>query len=143
MCLRSQQPKKPVATNEEPPNSELASPSEGSVDPEAHLPSICLKQVFPKYAKQFNYLRLVDRLANLFIRFLGVKGTMKLGPTGFRTFIRSVRVAPSGLGFGWGGDQPPNWLVQSPCLLMGESVVLHQCPTGGWIDPGTGSRSST
>ncbi|XP_036878140.2 tubulin polyglutamylase TTLL11 isoform X5 [Manis javanica] len=94
---QSQQPKKPVATNEEPPNSELASPSEGSVDPEAHLPSICLKQVFPKYAKQFNYLRLVDRLANLFIRFLGVKGTMKLGPTGFRTFIRNCKLSSSSL----------------------------------------------
>ncbi|KAI5138476.1 Tubulin Polyglutamylase Ttll11 [Manis pentadactyla] len=94
---QSQEPKKPVATNEEPPNSELASPSEGSVDPEAHLPSICLKQVFPKYAKQFNYLRLVDRLANLFIRFLGVKGTMKLGPTGFRTFIRNCKLSSSSL----------------------------------------------
>lgn len=59
--------------------------------PEADLPSLCLKQVFPKYAKQFNYLRLVDRVAALFIRFLGVKGTTKLGPTGFRTFIRLVR----------------------------------------------------
>uniref|UniRef100_A0A8C6Q9C0 Tubulin polyglutamylase TTLL11 n=1 Tax=Nannospalax galili TaxID=1026970 RepID=A0A8C6Q9C0_NANGA len=66
---------------------------EPDADQEAHLPSICLKQVFPKYAKQFNYLRLVDRMANLFIRFLGIKGTMKLGPTGFRTFIRSVRPA--------------------------------------------------
>lgn len=57
---------------------------------EAGLPSLCLKQVFPKYAKQFNYLRLVDKVAALFIRFLGVKGTTKLGPTGFRTFIRLV-----------------------------------------------------
>lgn len=64
---------------------------EGSEElPEAALPSLCLKQVFPKYAKQFSYLRLVDRVAALFIRFLGVKGTTKLGPTGFRTFIRSV-----------------------------------------------------
>jgi len=61
-----------------------------SKTPEAGLPSLCLKQVFPKYAKQFNYLRLVDRVAALFIRFLGVKGTTKLGPTGFRTFIRLV-----------------------------------------------------
>ena len=59
--------------------------------PEAGLPSLCLKQVFPKYARQFSYLRLVDRVAALFIRFLGVKGTTKLGPTGFRTFIRLVR----------------------------------------------------
>ncbi|NWI34267.1 TTL11 polyglutamylase, partial [Sula dactylatra] len=62
---------------------------------EAGLPSICLKQVFPKYAKQFNYLRLVDRVAALFIRFLGVKGTTKLGPTGFRTFIRNCKLSNS------------------------------------------------
>uniref|UniRef100_A0A8C8RHJ8 Tubulin polyglutamylase TTLL11 n=1 Tax=Pelusios castaneus TaxID=367368 RepID=A0A8C8RHJ8_9SAUR len=64
-------------------------------NPEASLPSLCLKQVFPKYAKQFNYLRLVDRMAALFIRFLGVKGTMKLGPTGFRTFIRNCKLSNS------------------------------------------------
>ncbi|XP_074871552.1 tubulin polyglutamylase TTLL11 isoform X3 [Carettochelys insculpta] len=64
-------------------------------NPEASLPSLCLKQVFPKYAKQFNYLRLVDRMAALFIRFLGVKGTVKLGPTGFRTFIRNCKLSNS------------------------------------------------
>ncbi|NWX06383.1 TTL11 polyglutamylase, partial [Caloenas nicobarica] len=61
----------------------------------AALPSLCLKQVFPKYAKQFNYLRLLDRVAVLFIRFLGVKGTTKLGPTGFRTFIRNCKLSNS------------------------------------------------
>ncbi|XP_067397860.1 tubulin polyglutamylase TTLL11 isoform X2 [Emydura macquarii macquarii] len=64
-------------------------------NPEASLPSLCLKQVFPKYAKQFSHLRLVDRMAALFIRFLGVKGTMKLGPTGFRTFIRNCKLSNS------------------------------------------------
>uniref|UniRef100_A0A8D0G9S5 Tubulin polyglutamylase TTLL11 n=1 Tax=Sphenodon punctatus TaxID=8508 RepID=A0A8D0G9S5_SPHPU len=63
--------------------------------PESGLPSLCLKQVFPKYAKQFNYMRLVDRIATLFIRFLGVKGTTKLGPTSFRTFIRNCRLSNS------------------------------------------------
>nr|XP_009933559.1 PREDICTED: tubulin polyglutamylase TTLL11 [Opisthocomus hoazin] len=63
--------------------------------PEAGLPSLCLKQVFPKYARQFSYLRLVDRVAALFIRFLGVKGTTKLGPTGFRTFIRNCKLSNS------------------------------------------------
>ncbi|NXC41871.1 TTL11 polyglutamylase, partial [Penelope pileata] len=66
-----------------------------SKNAEAGLPSLCLKQVFPKYAKQFNYLRLVDRVAALFIRFLGVKGTTKLGPTGFRTFIRNCKLSNS------------------------------------------------
>lgn len=52
------------------------------------LPSLCLKQVFPKYMKQFNYLRILERITDIFLRFLGVKGNMKLGPTSFRTFIR-------------------------------------------------------
>ncbi|CAH2316641.1 tubulin polyglutamylase TTLL11 [Pelobates cultripes] len=63
--------------------------------PESNLPSLCLKQVFPKYSKQFNYLRLVERMSSVFIRFLGIKGTMKLGPTSFRTFIRSCKLSSS------------------------------------------------
>ncbi|XP_052038310.1 tubulin polyglutamylase TTLL11 [Apodemus sylvaticus] len=92
--IQSQQMEKPFASKEDL-NCELAGDSDPN--PEAHLPSICLKQVFPKYAKQFNYLRLVDRMANLFIRFLGIKGTMKLGPTGFRTFIRNCKLSSSSL----------------------------------------------
>uniref|UniRef100_A0A8D1MMP2 Tubulin polyglutamylase TTLL11 n=1 Tax=Sus scrofa TaxID=9823 RepID=A0A8D1MMP2_PIG len=94
---QSRQLGKPLATEEDPADSEPPDALAGNANPEAHLPSICLKQVFPKYAKQFNYLRLVDRMANLFIRFLGIKGTMKLGPTGFRTFIRSCRLSSSSL----------------------------------------------
>lgn len=59
------------------------------------LPSLCLKQVFPKYTKQFNYLRVVERIAAIFLRFLGVKGNMRLGPTGFRTFIRNCKLSSS------------------------------------------------
>ncbi|XP_026860098.2 tubulin polyglutamylase TTLL11 [Electrophorus electricus] len=59
------------------------------------LPSLCLKQVFPKYMKQFNYLRIVEQIADMFLRFLGVKGTMKLGPTSFRTFIRNCKLSNS------------------------------------------------
>ncbi|XP_078127936.1 tubulin polyglutamylase TTLL11 [Sander vitreus] len=65
------------------------SPDEGA------LPSLCLKQVYPKYTKQFNYLRLVERIASLFIRFLGVKGNMRMGPTAFRTFIRTCKLSNS------------------------------------------------
>ncbi|XP_051963123.1 tubulin polyglutamylase TTLL11 isoform X2 [Xyrauchen texanus] len=59
------------------------------------LPSLCLKEVFPKYTKQFNYLRVVERIAGIFLRFLGVKGTMRLGPTSFRTFIRNCKLSNS------------------------------------------------
>ncbi|XP_072604817.1 tubulin polyglutamylase TTLL11 isoform X2 [Vulpes vulpes] len=94
---QSQPHKKPLAGKEGPSDCEPAGTSDTNPNPEAHLPSICLKQVFPKYAKQFNYLRLVDRMANLFIRFLGIKGSMKLGPTGFRTFIRNCKLSSSSL----------------------------------------------
>ncbi|XP_077354031.1 tubulin polyglutamylase TTLL11 isoform X2 [Festucalex cinctus] len=59
------------------------------------MPSPCLKQVYPKYSRQFNYLRLVERIAVLFVRFLGVKGNMRLGPTAFRTFIRNCKLSSS------------------------------------------------
>ncbi|KAM7094276.1 tubulin polyglutamylase TTLL11 isoform 3-T3 [Molossus nigricans] len=95
--VRSQQRENPLAGKEGPSSSDAAITSGGNLNPEAHLPSICLKQVFPKYAQQFNYLRLVDRMANLFIRFLGIKGTTKLGPTGFRTFIRNCKLSSSSL----------------------------------------------
>ncbi|XP_058473202.1 tubulin polyglutamylase TTLL11 isoform X1 [Solea solea] len=62
---------------------------------EGVLPSLCLKQVYPKYSKQFNCLRLVERIASLFIRFLGVKGNMRLGPTAFRTFFRTCKLSNS------------------------------------------------
>ncbi|KAM7368760.1 hypothetical protein PAMP_013067 [Pampus punctatissimus] len=66
-----------------------------SQDDGGALPSLCLKQVYPKYTKQFNCLRLVERIAALFIRFLGVKGNMRLGPTAFRTFIRTCKLSNS------------------------------------------------
>ncbi|XP_039856315.1 tubulin polyglutamylase TTLL11 isoform X2 [Simochromis diagramma] len=69
---------------------------EKSQDETGTLPSLCLKQVYPKYSKQFNYLRLVERIAALFIRFLGVKGNMRLGPTAFRTFISDSAVLERG-----------------------------------------------
>uniref|UniRef100_A0A3Q1GXT1 Tubulin tyrosine ligase-like family, member 11 n=1 Tax=Acanthochromis polyacanthus TaxID=80966 RepID=A0A3Q1GXT1_9TELE len=72
-----------------------AESQERSPEENGSLPSLCLKQVYPKYTKQFNYLRLVERIAALFIRFLGVKGNMRLGPTAFRTFIRTCKLSNS------------------------------------------------
>ena len=119
-CLvyfRSQQMEKSFTSKEDLNCDPTGGDSEPN--PEAHLPSICLKQVFPKYAKQFNYLRLVDRMANLFIRFLGIKGTMKLGTTGFRTFIRLVRLASSSMSFGQNGPQSLLWMVIWPRTALG------------------------
>ncbi|XP_021446272.1 tubulin polyglutamylase TTLL11 isoform X1 [Oncorhynchus mykiss] len=73
----------------------LGSPVRGAGEEGRVLPSMCLKQVFPKYTKQFSYLRTVERITALFLRFLGVKGNMRLGPTGFRTFIRNCKLSNS------------------------------------------------
>ncbi|XP_069743874.1 tubulin polyglutamylase TTLL11 isoform X2 [Narcine bancroftii] len=77
--------------------AEAHSKAESSSGTEVNWPPLCLKQVFPKYTKQFSYLLIVERIALLFIRFLGIKGTMKLGPTGFRTFIRTCKLSNSNL----------------------------------------------
>lgn len=78
------------------PSAEIPMEADTQVSsPEDAMPSLCLKQVYPKYTKQFNYLRLVERIAALFIRFLGVKGNMRLGPTAFRTFIRCCKLTNS------------------------------------------------
>ncbi|XP_072841267.2 tubulin polyglutamylase TTLL11 isoform X1 [Pogona vitticeps] len=121
----------------------------GSGSPETTAPAMCLKEVFPKYAKQFNYLRLVDRIADLFIRFLGVKGTTRLGPTAFRTFIRNSKISNSGFsmaaadilyiditrrGSGLGVDQRDVGMglqafVEAICLLAQrryKSLSLHE-----------------
>eukprot|EP00062_Callorhinchus_milii_P017095 gi/632969419/ref/XP_007901077.1/ PREDICTED: tubulin polyglutamylase TTLL11 [Callorhinchus milii] len=76
---------------------EIWEAGEAEASTEHNLPPICLKQVFPKYAKQFSHLLVVEQVAALFIRFLGIKGTMKLGPTGFRTFIRNCKLCNSNL----------------------------------------------
>uniref|UniRef100_A0A3P9JK33 Tubulin tyrosine ligase-like family, member 11 n=1 Tax=Oryzias latipes TaxID=8090 RepID=A0A3P9JK33_ORYLA len=93
--------KKPVMSYQDKsrgsePREEIQTDAEsGSRSPDENQPSLCLKQVYPKYTKQFNHLRLAERIASLFIRFLGVKGNMRLGPTAFRTFIRTCKLSSS------------------------------------------------
>ncbi|XP_051893355.1 tubulin polyglutamylase TTLL11 isoform X2 [Pristis pectinata] len=77
--------------------AEAQGKAESSSGTEQNWPPLCLKQVFPKYSRQFSYLLIVERIALLFMRFLGIKGTMKLGATGFRTFIRTCKLSNSNL----------------------------------------------
>lgn len=82
---------------EDTTESDAQSKAEASSGAVQNWPPLCLKQVFPKYTRQFSYLLIVERIALLFIRFLGIKGTLKLGPTGFRTFIRTCKLSNSNL----------------------------------------------
>ncbi|XP_060066015.1 tubulin polyglutamylase TTLL11-like [Ylistrum balloti] len=58
----------------------------------------CLKQLYPAiYDEAFERLRILERVANLFISFLGVRGSLRIGPTGFRTFARKCRLCRRGI----------------------------------------------
>lgn len=114
---------------------------ESEAQEEGALPSLCLKQVYPKYARQFKHLRLVERIAGLFIRFLGVKGNMRLGPTAFRTFIRygSAAAVASAFAFPKASDldlharwqelQAEQQQLQHGC--RGHPLHRHHPPLGG------------
>ncbi|XP_032832427.2 tubulin polyglutamylase TTLL11 isoform X2 [Petromyzon marinus] len=58
------------------------------------LPPPCLKQVYPRFSRQFSHLRVVERAARLFLRFLGLRGdaSLRMGPTEFRTFSRNCKL---------------------------------------------------
>ncbi|CAN2389015.1 Tubulin polyglutamylase TTLL11 [Pristimantis euphronides] len=77
-------------------DTQTGSPETSESPDKRHLPPLCLKQVYPKYSKQYSHLRLLERITTLFIRFLGMKGSMRMGPTGFRTFIRNCKLSSSG-----------------------------------------------
>lgn len=60
-----------------------------SSDEEEEEEDSCLKEIFPSlYSEQFKTQRIIERLADIFITCLGVKGCLRLGPTMFRLFAR-------------------------------------------------------
>ena len=60
-----------------------------SSDEEEEEEESCLKEIYPAlYGELYEEQRIVERLANIFIACLGVKGCLRLGPTMFRLFAR-------------------------------------------------------
>ncbi|XP_070532209.1 tubulin polyglutamylase TTLL11-like [Ptychodera flava] len=58
----------------------------------------CLEELFPaKYGEQYEFVRILERIAYLFNHFLGIRGTLRMGPTGFRTFTRRCKLCVNGL----------------------------------------------
>lgn len=56
---------------------------------ETKLRESCLKQLYPAiYDEECERYRILERVAGLFIFFLGIRGSLRIGPTGFRTFAR-------------------------------------------------------
>lgn len=51
----------------------------------------CLKLIYPDlYEDDYEELRMLEKLAAIFIQTLGIRGAQRIGPTAFRTFSRSV-----------------------------------------------------
>ncbi|XP_077987227.1 tubulin polyglutamylase TTLL11-like [Glandiceps talaboti] len=58
----------------------------------------CLEELFPaKYGEQYEFVRILERIAYLFNHFLGIRGSLRIGPTGFRTFTRRCKLCANGL----------------------------------------------
>nr|XP_006822561.1 PREDICTED: tubulin polyglutamylase TTLL11-like [Saccoglossus kowalevskii] len=58
----------------------------------------CLEELFPaKYGEQYEFVRILERIAFLFNHFLGVRGGLRMGATGFRTFTRRCKLCTFGL----------------------------------------------
>ncbi|RUS91703.1 hypothetical protein EGW08_000529, partial [Elysia chlorotica] len=69
-----------------------------SSDEEEEEEESCLKEIFPAvYGELYEEQRIVERLADIFIACLGVKGCLRLGPTMFRLFARKCRLNRKGI----------------------------------------------
>nr|XP_022325893.1 tubulin polyglutamylase TTLL11-like isoform X3 [Crassostrea virginica] len=65
---------------------------------ETKLRESCLKQLYPAiYDEECERYRILERVAGLFIFFLGIRGSLRIGPTGFRTFARKCRLNRKGM----------------------------------------------
>ncbi|XP_062570955.1 tubulin polyglutamylase TTLL11-like isoform X2 [Saccostrea cucullata] len=65
---------------------------------ENKLKESCLKQLYPAiYDEECERFRILERVAGLFIYFLGIRGSLRIGPTGFRTFARKCRLNRKGM----------------------------------------------
>lgn len=62
---------------------------ESSEDENEDEEESCLKEIFPAvYSEELRHTRVSERLADIFIHCLSVRGCLRLGPTAFRMFAR-------------------------------------------------------
>lgn len=68
------------------------------IDSQSTKKESCLKHIYPAiYDDEYERLRLLERVADLFRFCLGVRGSLRMGPTGFRTFARRCRLNRRGM----------------------------------------------
>lgn len=80
-----------------PLSRELSMIESSEEDDEEEEPS-CLKEIFPSvYGEELRDLRLVERLADIFIGCTSVRGCLRMGPTAFRMFARKSQLNKKGM----------------------------------------------
>ncbi|XP_022084237.1 tubulin polyglutamylase TTLL11-like [Acanthaster planci] len=58
----------------------------------------CLEEIWPqKFGECYSHLRVMEHVAGLFNRFLGVRGAHRMGATGFRMFSRKCKLCTNGI----------------------------------------------
>ena len=51
-----------------------------------------LEQIYPgQIGDLYDDLRIMERLADIFLECIGVRGSLRMGSTGFRNFTRLIR----------------------------------------------------
>ena len=52
-----------------------------------------LEQIYPgQVSDLYDELRIMERVADIFLECIGVRGTLRMGPTGFRNFTRFAMI---------------------------------------------------
>lgn len=75
--------------NVDAPHETSENSQEESSEEEYEEEESCLREIFPAvYGKSFEDERILEKIADIFISCLGVKGSMRMGPTMFRLFAR-------------------------------------------------------
>ncbi|XP_013406638.1 tubulin polyglutamylase TTLL11 isoform X3 [Lingula anatina] len=79
--------------------TESDSPTPSHSYPGVHSPDEkVLYQLYPgRYSGVYDDLRVLERTADIFLKCLGVRSSLRMGPTGFRMFTRKCRLTTNGL----------------------------------------------
>ncbi|KAK7480321.1 hypothetical protein BaRGS_00028489, partial [Batillaria attramentaria] len=81
-----------------PPTEEFSMADSSEEDGDEDEEQSCLKEIFPTlYGETLGDLRLVERLADIFISCMSVRGCLRMGPTAFRMFARKCRLNKKGM----------------------------------------------
>ncbi|XP_038045726.1 tubulin polyglutamylase TTLL11-like [Patiria miniata] len=98
---RAPRPETPTSDNpasEEDNDDDDEDGGGGAKEEEGERDDSCLEEIWPrKFGECYSHLRVMEHVAGLFNRFLGVKGAHRMGATGFRMFSRKCKLCTNGI----------------------------------------------